>query len=350
MKIAFVIVTYRATPYLDDLFASLWRNTDMTDAHVIVVENASDDGTLDVLRRLTVGREHVEILPQTRNTGFAEGNNIGLARAKELGADFAVLLNQDLVLLPNWLQPLLAVMRERPQVAAAQPLILLHAEPHLINTAGNQLHFCGFGYCGDFRRPLAELDVQGQPRSVAFASGAALVLRMSALAQSGTFDESLFLYHEDCELQIRLRSLGFDCVVVPSSQVQHKYTASFSARKYALLDRNRWLVLLKNWPLDRLMVAAPALVGTELAVLFFAAKAGWWREKLATYRAIAEAMPSVLDERKRLSKLRRPDATDGAMLTGRMQFEGLDHAIITHFANPLLETYWKLARRFLKVS
>ncbi|HEY5958641.1 MAG TPA: glycosyltransferase family 2 protein [Polyangiaceae bacterium] len=349
MKLAFIIVTYRATPYLDDLFATLWRHTDMANAHIIVVENASNDGTLEALHRITRGHSNVEILPQARNTGFAEGNNIGIARARALGADFVVLLNQDLELCPNWLEPLVAVMHARPEVAAAQPLILLHAEPHLLNTAGNQLHFCGFGYCGDYRRPLASLSSPSEVRSVAFASGAALMLRMSALERSGDFDESLFLYHEDCELQIRLRILGYDCVCIPTSRVMHKYTASFSARKYALLDRNRWLVLLKDWPLDRLIVAAPALVGTELAVLFFAAKAGWWREKLATYGAILQAVPSLKQERKRIEKMRSPNATDGAWLTGAMQFDGFHHPIITHFANPVLQTYWNFARRVLKV-
>jgi len=71
---------------------------------------------------------------------------------------------------------------------------------------------------------------------------------MDALARSGDLDEKLFLYHEDCELQIRLRQLGYDCVLVPRSRVLHKYTERFSARKYALLERNRWLVLLKDGP------------------------------------------------------------------------------------------------------
>lgn len=349
MTVAIIIVTFRARAYLAGLFASLARHTDLSALRIIVVENDSDDGTREELARVTSGWANVELLLQARNTGFAEGNNIGLARARELGAEFAVLLNQDLELLPSWLEPLLEVMAERPEVAAAQPLILLHSDPRLLNTAGNQLHFCGFGYCGDYLRAVDELPLAASVRSVAFASGAALALRMSALAQSGDFDEMLFLYHEDCELQVRLRMLGYDCVVVPKARVLHKYTAQFSAKKYALLDRNRWLVLLKDWPVERLFIAAPALIGTELAVLFFSAKSGWFRDKLASYGEIATRLPRVMRERKRVQRLRVAHATDGAVLTGAMHFDGFEHPIITRFANPLLSAYWRFARGTLKV-
>lgn len=349
MSIAFIIVTYQARSYLEGLFSTLAKYTELTDSRVIVVDNASTDGTLQELERVSAGWSNVEILAQPNNTGFAEGNNIGIARARELGAEFVVLLNQDLELTPQWLEPLLGVMQTRSEVAAAQPLILIHSDPDRINTAGNRLHFCGFGYCGDYLRRLSELEPELQVRSVAFASGAALMLRMKALNEAGDFDPMLFLYHEDCELQIRLRMLGYDCVLVPAARVLHKYTATFSGRKYALLDRNRWLVLLKDWPLDRLLVSVPALCGTEMAVLVHAWMSGWFRQKLSSYGEIARLLPAVLRDRKRVQALRSSASTDGAVLTAEMQFDGFDHPIITRFANPLLSSYWAFARGVLKV-
>jgi GT2 family glycosyltransferase len=349
MKLAIVVVTYQAERYLDGLFSTLKQHTQLDDVAVVVVDNASSDGTLAELSRISQSWPGLHVLPQARNTGFAEGNNIGLRWARERGAAFALLLNQDIEVTPNWLQPLLSLMDTRPDVAAAQPLVVLHSEPHLINTAGNELHFCGFGYCGAYRQAIDSLPPDAQPRSVAFASGAALLLRMDALAQSGDFDEKLFLYHEDCDLQIRLRQLGYDCVLVPASRVLHKFTARFSARKYALLDRNRWLVLLKDWPLARLAVAAPALAGSELAVLVFAARQGWLREKLSSYAEILRLLPAVMRDRRQVQGNRSPGATDGASLTGSIRFSGLDHPIITRVANPLLSAYWSFARKVLHV-
>ena len=349
MKLAIVVVTYQAEHYLDGLFSTLKQHTKFDDVAVVVVDNASADGTLAELARIGQSWPGLHVLPQTRNTGFAEGNNIGLRWARERGAAFALLLNQDIEVTPNWLQPLLSIMETRPDVAAVQPLIVLYSEPHLINTAGNELHFCGFGYCGGYRQTIDSLPSDAQPRSVAFASGAALLLRMDALAQSGDFDEKLFLYHEDCDLQIRLRQLGYDCVIEPRSRVLHKFTARFSARKYALLDRNRWLLLFKDWPLARLAVAAPALAGSELAVLLFAARQGWLREKLASYGEILRLLPAVMRDRRQVQGNRSPKATDGAFLTGNICFPGLDHPIITRVANPVLSAYWSFARKILRV-
>jgi GT2 family glycosyltransferase len=349
MRLAIVIVTYQAEQYLEGLFSTLRQHTDLAEVEIVVVDNASSDGTLAELRRVTDGWQNVHLLPQTANTGFAQGNNLGLVRARELGATYALLLNQDVEVTAGWLEPLRRVMAESPEVAAAQPLILLYDEPDLINSAGNELHFCGFGYCGSYRRPVEQMPLGEMARPVAFASGAALLLRMDALERAGMFDESLFFYHEDCDLGIRLRQLGYECVLVPKARVFHKYRARFSPRKYAQLDRNRWLVLLKTWPLGRLLVAAPALLGVEMAVLVFAARQGWLREKLSGYGQIVRRLPATLRDRRRVQALRSAAATDGRCLTGRMQFEGLDHPLITRVANPLLSAYWRFARNVLRV-
>lgn len=356
MKLAFIVVTYFAERYVLPLLDTLRANTDLRDCAVIVVENASTDGTGDLLRAEAetwssrVGGPLV-VLWQDRNTGFAEGCNIGLAEARRLGASYAMLVNQDIELTPGWLPPLLAVLDERPSIAAAQPLILLHDEPELVNTGGNALHFCGFGFCDRYREPAATVFPDpGEVRSVPYASGAALLLRLSALAEVGGFDERMFLYHEDCDLQIRLRQLGYDCVTVAASRVRHKYNAVFSSRKMAYLERNRWFLLLKDWPLARLLASAPALAGTELAVLVMAAKGGWLGTKLRTYGEIVRALPAVLADRKAVQARRSPSANDGDYLTGALTFEGFDHPLVTKVANPVLSRYWSFVHRVLGIA
>lgn len=356
MKLAFVVVTYFAERYIVPLLDTLRANTALADTAVIVVENASTDGTRDRLRdeaatwRARTGGD-LRVLLQDRNTGFAEGCNIGLAEARRLGAPYVMLLNQDLELSPGWLPPLLAAMDERPRVAAAQPVIVLHDAPDLLNTAGNALHFCGFGFCDRYRAPVNEVVPDPtEVRSVPYASGAALLLRLSALDEAGAFDERLFLYHEDCDLQIRLRQLGYEAVVVAASRVAHKYDAGFSSRKMIYLERNRWFLLLKDWPLPRLVAAAPALLGAELAVLALAAKGGWLSGKLKTYGEIARALPGVLADRRAVQARRSPAANDGDYLTGALTFEGFDHPLVTKVANPVLSRYWKFVHRVLGVA
>lgn len=355
MRLAFVVVTYFAERYVVPLLDTLRANTDLTDTVVVVVENASTDGTRALLQAQqetwqdrTGGQ--LLVLLQDRNTGFAEGCNIGLAEARR-HAPYAMLLNQDLELSPGWLPPLLAVMDARPEIAAAQPVIVLHDAPERLNTAGNAIHFCGFGFCDRYRAPVAEvMPDPSEVRAVPYASGAALLLRLSALDRAGAFDERFFLYHEDCDLQIRLRQAGFEAVVVAASRVAHKYDAGFSPRKMAYLERNRWFLLLKDWPLSRLLAAAPALLGTELAVLALAAKGGWLPAKLKTYGEIARALPDVLADRRAVQARRSPAASDGDYLTGALTFEGFDHPLVTKVANPVLSRYWSFVHRILGVA
>src|SRR5207237_1643931 len=109
------------------------------------------------------------------------GNNSALARARELGVRYALLLNPDTEVTPGWLDALVAVMEARPEVAASQPLLMLWDDPERINSAGNALHFCGFTYCGAYRKRKEEAGIDGQVLSVTYATGAALCLRMAAL-------------------------------------------------------------------------------------------------------------------------------------------------------------------------
>lgn len=346
-KTAIIVVTFNSERYLDELFGSLGAHTDLSDTRILVVDNASSDGTPAALDAWAARQPAIELLPQARNLGFTGGNNVGLARARALGATYALLLNPDTVVTPGWLDTLVAVMDARPEIGAAQPLLMLHDAPELVNTAGNAIHFCGFGFCDNYRKHVDELGLDGVPRPVPYATGAALLLRLAALDRVGDFDDLLFLYHEDCDLQIRLRQAGYECVVVPTARVYHKYTDTFSPAKYRWLERNRWMVMIKDWPADVLVAAAPVLAGVQAAVLVFAARAGWLGELWRAEADVVRHLPELLAARRRVQRSRAPEANEVAWFSGALRFEGLDHPIITRVANPLLSAYWKAARALL---
>lgn len=346
-KTAIIIVTFNSERYLDDLFSSVQANTDLEGTHLLVVDNASSDGTRARLEVWAARLPCLELLPQRTNLGFTGGNNVGLHRARALGVEYSLLLNPDTVVTPGWLAELVRVADARPRIGAAQPLLLLYDAPERVNTAGNAIHFCGFGFCDNYRMLVEELGLDGLPRSVPYATGAALLLRMSALDRVGDFDDLLFLYHEDCDLQIRLRQAGYDCVVVPTTRVYHKYVDSFSPAKYRWLERNRWMVMIKDWPADVLVAAAPVLFGVQAAVTVFAARRGWFGELARAYGDILRHLPQLLAARRRVQAARGPDATEVAYFSGALRFEGLDHPVITQMANPVLSAYWRAVRGLL---
>jgi GT2 family glycosyltransferase len=289
----------------------------------------------------------MEVLPQSANLGFTGGNNVGLERARSLGAQYALLLNPDTVVTEGWLARLEQVLDERLEVGAAQPLLMLHDDPGLVNTAGNAIHFCGFGFCDNFRKRVDELGLDGVPRPVPYATGAALLLRLAAIDRVGAFDELLFLYHEDCDLQIRLRQAGYECVVVPTARVLHKYEATFSPAKYRWLERNRWMVLIKDWPADVLVASVPALAGVQAAVTVFALRGGWFGELLRAHREVLAHLPQLLAARRRVQEARTAEANELAWFSGALRFEGFEHPIITRVANPVLSAYWRAVSAML---
>ena len=100
----------------------------------------------------------------------------------------------------------------------------------------------------------------------------------------------------------------------------------------------------------RMSVAVVFVYGLSEAVigLPWSLYSGWWREKLWAYREFFQRLPRTLEERKRVQALRGPTASDAQYLTGKLEFAGLDHPIITQVANPVLSAYWAVAHRALQ--
>lgn len=343
-KVAVVVVTYNAMPYLDGCLGPL---RDMAhpglDVEVVVVDNASTDGTAGAVRR-----DHgwTTLVETGENLGFAGGNNVGIRRAMDGGAEFVFLLNQDTVPTEGFIAEAVKVARADERIAAVQSLLLLWPEKDLINSAGNAIHFLGFGYCTDYRVPVGRWRHSGVPE-IAYASGAAVLLRASALERAGLFDEELFLYHEDLDLGWRLRLAGFSNVLAPHSVVHHKYEFSRSIGKYYYMERNRWIVLLKNCRLWTLIVLLPGLLAAEAGLALSAARGGWWPKKLAAslYFLRPRAWAHIFAERDRVARIREVgDREIVRLFTPAIRDQETPSPFVRFAANPLMALAWGVMR------
>ena len=219
-------------------------------AHVHILDNASTDDSVDWIRTHAPNAT-LTILPT--NTGFVGGNNAVLA---QVDTDYAVLLNTDVRVEPNWLTPLVDWMDSHPDCAACQPKILSERQPDHFDyagAAGGHIDALGYPFALGRMFDTVERD-EGQydtPQRIFWASGAAMMVRMSAVREVGLLDERFFMHMEEIDLCWRLRAAGHQIWSVPQSRVWHLGGASLarsSARKTFYNVRNNLLMLQKNLP------------------------------------------------------------------------------------------------------
>ncbi|WCB96591.1 hypothetical protein DSM104299_05355 [Baekduia alba] len=334
-----IVVAYGSA---DDLPATLGALAPQLGAgdQVVVVDNASPDDSARVAR---------EVLPDAIvietgvNGGFAGGTMVG-ARAVA-GCDLLLFLNPDAVPTAGCLDALRAAAGEHPTWGAWQALVALPGGQE-VNTAGNLVHFLGFGWAGGHGTATATLDPA--PRAVGFASGAALVVRREAWERTGGFFERYFMYGEDLDLGLRLRLAGWESGVVPAARVDHDYEFAKGDYKWFHLERNRWWTLTGDYPTRLLVLLAPALLAFELALLPVAARDGWLKAKLRAQWAGLRELPAMRRRRRQVQATARVDArTFAAGLTASLDSPFLATAHAIPGAEWLVGSYWRLVLALL---
>jgi GT2 family glycosyltransferase len=308
------------------------------DDELIVVDNDSDDGTPDAVASLA---PQARLVQTGRNAGFAAGCNEG---AEAAGGDLLVILNPDAAPLPGFGEAIRRPWAEGRGWAAWQALVADGGGTR-INSAGNPVHFTGIVWAGDHGRPIDAAPAAG---AVPALSGACLAIPRTTWVEAGGFPERFFLYHEDVDLSLRLRLAGGTLGIEPAAVVDHEYEFGAREHKWRWLERNRWAFLIRVYPASLLVLLAPALIATELALIPASIAGGWGRQKLAANAEVLRWLPRLLRERRRVQARRTVSAAEFASLLSA----DLDSPFIPAIARSLparllLRSYWRLVRLLL---
>ncbi len=305
---------------------------------LIVVDNASDDGTAE---RVAAQTPSARILRMGRNAGFAAGCNAGAAAAR---GDLLVILNPDAAPLPGFGEAIRRPWVEDRGWAAWQALIAEGGATR-INSSGNPVHFTGIVWAGGHGRPIGEAPPVGE---VAALSGACLAIPRATWAEAGGFPERFFLYHEDVDLSLRLRLRGGALGIEPAAVVDHEYEFGAREHKWRWLERNRWAFLIRVYPASLLALVAPALVATELALIPVAIAGGWGRQKLAATVDVIRWLPRLLRERREVQATRAVSAAKFAeWLTPDLDSPFIGEVARTAPVRLALRAYWRAVRLLL---
>ena len=249
-----IILNWNGEKLLRKFLPSVIANTQGPEVEVIVADNGSSDDSLKVMCEEF---PNVKILAFDENLGFSGGYNRAIS---EVDSEFVVLLNSDVETPPGWWQPLLAFMNSNPGVGACQPKILSYRSRdkfEYAGAAGGLLDKYGYPYCRGRLFDKIEFDLSQYdtgPEDIAWASGAALMVRRDVYLEAGGLDELFFAHMEEIDLCCRIHNLGYRVCVVPESHVYHLGGGSLEQgdpRKTYLNFRNNLLLLYKNLPVQK---------------------------------------------------------------------------------------------------
>lgn len=348
--VSVVVVNWNGERYLDACLASVAALHGGV-AEVLVVDNASTDGSLALLRER---HPSVRLVRLERNEGPAPARNAGMRAAANR---WILALDNDAVLATDVLDKLAAAAAGTPGIAIAQPRSVFHADPGRVHYDGGAFHYVGLISLRNFYRPLAEAQGAGT-LDVDCAVAVALLLDRNAVLEAGGYDEDYFILFEDLDLSYRLRALGRRIVSVEDAIVLHQSgTPGISFRegpnypgsRVYYHSRNRWLFLAKDFRARTILVALPGLVLYEAVWLAFSVLSGGTGAWLRGKRDFFGLLPRVCEKRRAFQSTRR--VRDRELLAGgpltvtpavrssswkRAVLGGLDWA---------LRAWWGIARR-----
>lgn len=246
MTIAVVILNWNGKALLEQFLPSVTHYS--KSATIYMADNASTDNSVEYVKK---NYPEVHIIQNKTNGGYSKGYNDALTHVNE---DIYVLLNSDVAVTENWLEPVLSAFQEDHTLVAAQPKILDFNKPEYFEYAGAAGGFIdkmGYPFCRGRIFTTLEKDTgqYNDSRRIFWASGACFFVRKNAFWEVGGLDEDLFAHQEEIDLCWRLQTKGGVVKYIGAAAIYHLGGATLAAanpKKTFYNFRNTLLVLVKN--------------------------------------------------------------------------------------------------------
>jgi GT2 family glycosyltransferase len=301
-KLAIILVNWNSYALTDDTLQSLYQ-TSYQDYDIICVDNASTD---DSLSQIKTNHADIILLTCDQNTGFTGGNNKGMQYALAHGYAYTLLLNNDVAVESDFLEPLVQALDANENLGAVQPLIYFHHDRTLIWNAGSRYNkWLGItktiGYNKKDADQKERYQNQGDVINIAWITGCAFMVRTEVLKKVGLLYEPFFIYYEDVDLSFRIQQQGYDLGYTPASVIYHiagmshksskKTAEGYVSPKVHYLNARNHIWLLKKYTN---LLHAPTVILYQsiyyLSVTGYFIIRGRWQKIKALYKGIGEGL------------------------------------------------------------
>ena len=288
--VAVVILNYNGRNFIQQFLPSVLASS-YVNKEIIVADNCSTDDSPDVLKQFS----NIKILMLDKNYGFAEGYNQAL---QKISADYYALLNSDVEVTPQWIEPIIQLMESDKKIAACQPKILSYKEKEFFEyagAAGGWIDTLGYPFSRGrvFDEQEKDFGQYNDNSEIFWATGAAMLLRPSAFHEVNGFDNFFFAHMEEIDLCWRLQLAGYKIMCCPASVVYHVGGGTLpksNERKVYLNFRNNIIMLSKNLEWKEKIWKLPFRFFLDMVFAFKNLFSGYH----ASFVAIFEAYISVI--------------------------------------------------------
>lgn len=286
VKTAVVILNWNGKKFLEQFLPSVVKYSS-ADAELIVADNDSKDDSIDFLK---AHYPSVKIIQNNENGGYAKGYNDAL---KQIDAEYYVLLNSDIEVAENWINPVIQLMDSDKSIAACQPKIrsfFKKDEFEYAGAAGGYIDRYGYPFCKGriFQHLEKDLGQYNEVYEIFWATGACMFVRAEIFHKLNGFDEFFFAHMEEIDLCWRMKNAGFKLMYCPNSVIFHVGGGTLpknNPRKTFLNFRNNLILLYKNLTTKRVYVVFFIRLFLDfIAALKFLAE-GHFRDCLAVIKA-----------------------------------------------------------------
>ena len=307
-RVSICIVNYNGRKYLHDCFESIYRmDYPKEKIEVILADNASMDGSVDFVKD---NYPEVRILILEKNYGFAKANNLC---AEIANGEYLVFLNNDTVVMPNWIRNLVALLSLDDSVGVVGSKLMLMGQSGKINSAGGNIIFSGGGYDIGF----LDNDSEGYNSSAyrGYVCGASMMVRRNEFIDIGMFDEDYFMYCEDVGLCWRYWLFGKKVMYIPESVVYHKFGGTSGRDRNNPLrvyhgTKNAVFNMIKNYELSNLVLYFSLFfIYNIMQFIWFVVRLKY-RDAAALIKAyymIVAKLPATLKKREGIQRRRKMD-------------------------------------------
>lgn len=264
MKVTIVIPNYNGKHFMEPCLSSLSEQT-YKDFHILVVDNASSDGSIEYMEE---NYPDIELIKLQKNYGFSKAVNIGIQHSR---TPYVILLNNDTTVDTRYVEEMVKAIEKSPKIFSVSSKMIQMYHPELIDSAGDLYTLLGWGVCRGCGRPVSNYTKYDE---IFTACAGAAIYRRSVFDEIGYFDENHFAYLEDIDIGYRAHIYGYYNMYCPTALVYHVGSGTsgskYNSFKVKLAARNNLYLNYKNMPALQLVLNfIPLAIGYFVKYLFF---------------------------------------------------------------------------------